>query len=386
MVKRRVGGILIAAFILLATASVSAAGSSAFLRILQLANDGTAVSVTLADGRTILTNLSPGSASDYIAFDADTSTFIRTTILPTRGPTFIREWSVPPLTPGHHTAVLVGAASDNSLEMTFIDEDNLCVDKLDKASCVILVNSIRNSPTLTVTSNSTPIVENAGYRQVAVGSAEARSYATLSAVDQNNPQNVIFRQQFGFFEPNVIYLYSLMGSYPGTSASSYQIGTIRRVPVDSMTFLRGLTADLQLSDGTTLYATENIVSILEQSGLDQLLSNNLLPLTVFAPTDGAALQAAASLYQCALSNTAALRELVLNHILVGSYNATQLVNAGSVSTLAGTNHSFRATADGFIIDNSVPVSNRLSYPTTNGMVYLTNSALVPPGFASRYCS
>src|SRR5690606_36414398 len=134
----------------------------------------------------------------------------------------------------------------------------------------------------------------------------------------------------------VIYLYSLVGSYPGSQFTDYNMGTLRRVPVDAMTFLRGLTADLQLTDGDTLFAMENIVSILEISGFDTLLANQGLALTVFAPTDGAVLEVAGDLYGCALTNATAMRDLILSHILIGSYTSSQLIEAGQISTMAGT--------------------------------------------------
>src|SRR5262249_35142193 len=154
---------------------------------------------------------------------------------------------------------------------------------------------------------------------------------------------------------NTVYIYSLHGSYPGTISRDYTIGVVRRVAVDTMTFLRSLKANLQLTDGTTLFAAENITAILEQTGFDQLIQNSALPLTVFAPTDQAIIQAAPELYQCVTTNPTAMRALILNHILVEAHTPDQLISGGSFTTMAGTTHTFQPTTGGFLIDNSVSV-------------------------------
>ncbi|MEP7290261.1 MAG: fasciclin domain-containing protein [Chloroflexota bacterium] len=376
------------AFALLTTIAVGQGTSDdqVFLRVLQAANDNTTVSFTLQDGRTVLSNFAPGSVSDYLPYELNRSTLVTVTITPPGGVSFAQEWAVPPLTSGHHTAAVVGSGRDNTLELIFIDEDTLCAGKLESGSCIILVNSIKNSPLLNISANSTPVIEEARYRQVVVGDVPAASYFNFTAVDENNPQAVVFRLQLQYFEPNVIYLYTLRGNYPARRASDYIIGSVRRVPVDTMTFLRGLTADLQLSDGNTLFAAENIVAVLEEAGLDQLLANTSLPMTVFVPLDEAVVEGAPDLYQCAIDNPAALRALILNHVLVGGYTAAQLVGEGTVPSLAGTSHSFRGASGGFFVDNQVFVPDSRSYPTSSGNAYLIDDLLVPNGFENRYCT
>lgn len=386
---RKMGWLILLAALAVLTTSVygqAASNDTAYLRIIQLANDGTTVTIPAQAGRTALTNLSSRSASDYIPYLANHSALITLTIIPASGSPYRQEWAIPPLTPGYHTAALVGGSRDNSLQLIFIDEDTLCAGKLASGSCVILVNNIRSSPPLRALANSLTVINNAGYRQAVVGSVAAGTYLDFTIVEQDNPQSVIFHDHLRFFEPNVIYIFSLIGSYPARTASDYVVDAIRRVPVDTMTFLRGLTAKLQLTDTKTLFATENIVAILEQSGFDQLLSNSRLPLTVFVPTDEAVMKIAGGLYQCVMGDPAAMRALILNHVLVGSYASDQLTRSRQLPSMDGTMHSFRATTGGFLIDNSVSVSDSLSYPTSSGNVYLIDSVLVPPGFADQYCT
>ncbi len=385
MFRKLVWGLLFAAFALLTTGT-AAQDDTAYLRVLQLANDGSTAGIALANGSTILTNIAPGSVSDYFTLAAEHSTFITLTISPTRGPAFRKEWAVPPLAAGYHTAALVGSSADNTLQLVFIDEDTLCAGKLAGGSCVIVINNIRNSPDLRLTANSIPVVDGVGYRQAVVGSVPAGTYLQLAAADTNNTQTVLFQQQFQVFEPNVIYLYNLRGNYVGRPSADYTAGTIRRVPVDTMTFLRGLTGKLQLTDTKTLFATENIVAILQQSGFDHLLQNAQLPLTILAPMDQAVAKISGDLYQCALSNPAAMRALILNHVLAGSYTPAQLASAGSVATVGGQTHTFRATNSGVLVDNAVLARDTLNYPTLNGNVYLIDQVLIPNGFTDQFCS
>lgn len=386
MLRKLSWGLLLLVFALLTTTTTFGQADTAYLRVLQLVNDGATAAIALQDGSTVLTTLAPGSVSDYITFEAEHSTLITLTIAPTRGAAFRKEWAVPPLTPGYHTAALVGSSAENNLQLIFIDEDTLCADKLASGSCVILVNNIRNAPPLSLIANRTPVVENAGYRQAVAGSAPAGTYLNFATVNASSPQTVLLQQRLQVFEPNVIYFYGLRGSYLGVPSTDYSAGTIRRVPVDTMTFLRGLTADLQLTDTRTLFATENIVAILEQSGFDRLLGNPQLPLTIFAPMDEAVVASASDLYPCVLDSPAAMRALILNHIIAGAYTPAQLTQARSIATVGGQTHTFRSGSGGIVIDNRVQAADTLYYPTRNGSLYLIDQVLVPDGFADQYCT
>ncbi len=358
--------------------------ATASLRLLNLDTSSTVVSARLEDGRGIATNLASGSASDYVPLTANRSTFLSVTFAPRGGTSFNREWAVPLLAPGHYTAAVVGRSTDITLQLIFISEDTLCADKLD-GSCIILINNVAGMPPVTLSAGSTRMIDNATYRHAVVNAVPARSYLGISAVNATNSNTTLFQLQRGFFAPNVISFYTLTGSYSAGTLSNFGVGTLQRVPVDTMTFLRGLTADLNLTGGSTLIAAENIVAVLDSVGFDQLLANPQLPLTVFAPTDEAVV-AAADLYQCALANPAALRTLILSHIVAGSYTPSQLISTGQLPSMSGMTHTFRRAANGgFLIDNTF-VSNSLGYPTTNGNVYLIDTVLVPPGFVDQYCS
>jgi hypothetical protein len=361
--------------------------SHAHLRIVQLASDVQAASVTLEDGTMALSNLTPGTASEYMVYSVNRSTFLRLGITPVNGVSSILERPIPPLTGGYYSAVLVGSALDNTLDLIVVDEQTACANRLASGSCIILVNNIKGSPPLTFIADN-PVIEDAQYRRVVVGHAPAGTYDDFIAVDLTNPEIIVFDLEPRFFEPNVIYFYGLTGDYPGQMFFDYTIGSTRRVPVDIMTFLRGLTAERQLTDGERLFATENIVFVLEEARLDLLLSNLRGAFTVFAPTDAAGFDIPTEILECAFRNPAAIRPLVLNHIILGSYTPAQLLEAGVVQTMAGTALTFIPTpeGDGFFIDNKVRVDNDLGYSTVNGNVYLTDTVLIPEGFEDEFCA
>lgn len=387
MLSKIVRIITLMGLVLLATGTVLADVSRfhAHVRVIQLAADVEAVSITLQNGRTVLTNLTPGTVSEYVPYFVNTSTFITVGITSVNGVSVTRQWPVAPLAPGYYTAALVGSSSDNTLELFLIDEDHVCEDELVSKSCVILVNNIKGSPPLTFLSDSFPLIVSAGYRQALVNHVPAGSYENFKAVDLSTLDRLIFQLPPGFFEPNVIYLYGLTGTYPGQMFFDYTFNTTRRVPVDMMTFLRGLTSDLQLSDGESLFSTENIVAILEEASFTELLTDQQQMLTVFAPTDAALLEISGELFECVTSNPLAVRALILNHVLADTYTASELINEALLPTMAGTTHSFTAAEGGFLVDNQVYVSDSFEYPTLNGVVYLVDTVLVPEGFVEEYC-
>ncbi len=379
--------VLIIALLAAAPAEADVSSTHAHLRVIQLASDVQAVSVTLEDGTTVLSNLTPGATSEYMIYPVNRSTFLRLGITPVSGVSSILESAIPPLAGGYYSAVLVGSALDNSLELIVVDEQTACANRLARGACIIVVNNIKGSPPLTFIADN-PVIEDAQYRRVVVGAALAGTYDDFIGVDLTNPENIVFEFEPRFFEPNVIYFYGLTGTYPGQMFFDYTFGSTRRVPVDIMTFLRGLTAERQLTDGERLFATENIVFVLEEARLDLILANARGSFTVFAPTDAAGFDIPTEILECAFRNPTAIRTLVLSHIILGSYTADQLVQAGVVETMAGTTLFFTPTpeGDGFFIDEQARVENDWGYSATNGNVYLTDAVLIPEGFENEHCA
>lgn len=366
-------------FFLLLTATASAS-DKAHLRFMPLVEGVRAVSVTLQDGTAALAGLAPAAVSDYIDMGTRRSTFIILGITPTgSSTTFFREWSLPPLAPGYYTAALVGSLGDNTLNLVLIDETRACESQ---TTCLIAVNNIKSSPVLSLIDGPDMLIEDVQYRQAAVEGLNPATLWEFATVLRDNTASVVFASQTKFFEPNTVYLYGFSGDF---ARRSFQMTAARRVTADIMTFLRGLKANVQLTDGEILFATENIVAVLEQSGFDDLLASPETEFTVFAPLDGATLQAVPALFACATANPQAMQALILNHILIGRHSPAALVEAGTLPTMGGGTHAFTPAEGGFMIDGTLRVDESLAYPAENGMVYLVDSVLVPEGFAEQYC-
>ncbi len=371
--------ILAALLLLTTTAQADVSDDHAHLRFMPLADNVQSVSVTLQDGRTVLSNLTTGAISDYLEMEVNRSGLIIIGITPTRGASSFREWSIPPLAPGYYTAALVGSSTDSTLNLIFINENDLC---RDEPTCLIVVNNVKGLTPLSLVDGADTLVDDIEYRQAVASPVAPATYYEFATVERINPTNVIFPPQTKFFEPNTIYLYGLSGGM----GTDYGMSVARRVTTDIMTFLRGLTADVQLTDGEILFAAENIVEVLEQSGYDTLLSNPYLDLTIFAPTDAAILDAVPELFGCATANPDAMQALILNHIVIGGRTPAELIDAQMLVTMGGEAHTFAPAANsGYLIDNQVFVEDSLAYPAENGMVYLVDSVLVPEGFVEQYC-
>jgi hypothetical protein len=355
------------------------------IRFVQLASDIQSVSILLEDGRTVISGMTPGTSTDYLLYVINRSTLITFTMVSPEGVLSTREWSVPPLSGGYYSAVLIGSSRDNTVEMTIIDEDAVCEGKSEVGACIIMVNNLRSSIPLTFAADNSVFIERVGYRHTVVNTVPATSYGRLVGLDSNNVM-IFDLQQPGIYAPNIIHFYGLVGTYPGQMFTDYGIVSTRRVATDIMTFLRGLTADLELTDGETFFSLENIVAILNEAGFGELLSNQQQTFTVFAPTDDAVLRAPIDIYACVTSNPEALRALILNHILVGVHTSTDLVDAETLPTMAGTTHSFFPAPGGFYVDNQVQVADSLGYSAINGNVYITDSVLIPEGFEEEYCT
>ena len=96
MVNKSVSVITMIGLVLLATGTALADVSRfhTHLRVMELASDVEAASLTLQNGRTVLTNLTPGTVSNYIAYSVNRSTFITMGITPISGISSTRQWPV----------------------------------------------------------------------------------------------------------------------------------------------------------------------------------------------------------------------------------------------------------------------------------------------------
>jgi hypothetical protein len=150
----------------------------------------------------------------------------------------------------------------------------------------------------------------------------------------------------GFWEPYTVYFWGLMGKYPGEPDEDYMFGggnwyTVASDPVSFLSAFKGkgLTYDSQL-----FYEFETAIAAIKAAGLEDTLASES-PLTIFVPTD----QAFANLPESTLDNLmedpAALKDVLLDHVVEGVPSYEEMVEAGTLKTLQGGELSITPSED-----------------------------------------
>jgi uncharacterized surface protein with fasciclin (FAS1) repeats len=120
---------------------------------------------------------------------------------------------------------------------------------------------------------------------------------------------------------------------------------------------------------------DTLVSLLRSAGLAKTLARNG-PFTVFAPTDAAFARVPESTLRSLGTDRAALRRVLLYHVLAGRYRKARLAGAGSVKTLAGPRLRVRRRGPGLRVQG-IRV-RRADVDASNGVIHVINRVLLPP--------
>ena len=119
-----------------------------------------------------------------------------------------------------------------------------------------------------------------------------------------------------------------------------------------------------------------LLSLAKKAGLVGALSGSG-PLTVFAPTD-AAFKAVPKATLTKLANDkAALRRVLLYHVLKGNVPASRVVTLRSAKTLAGPAIAIRVNGKSVFLNGSTKVV-KTDIGASNGTIHVINKVLLPP--------
>jgi transforming growth factor-beta-induced protein len=121
-----------------------------------------------------------------------------------------------------------------------------------------------------------------------------------------------------------------------------------------------------------------LVSLLERTGLNETLSNETQNYTVFAPDDDAFAGLSPEVAELLLNSTESetlLPEVLLYHVIEGSYNASDLSEIGVIETVQGENLVFNGTAENLTV-NEVNVTIA-DVRCGNGVLYVLDGVLLP---------
>ncbi len=119
-----------------------------------------------------------------------------------------------------------------------------------------------------------------------------------------------------------------------------------------------------------------LLSLAKKAGLAGALSGRG-PLTVFAPTD-AAFKAVPKATLTKLANDkAALRRVLLYHVVKGNVPASRVVSLKSAKTLAGPSIAIRVDGKSVFLNRSTKVV-KTDIGASNGTIHVINKVLLPP--------
>lgn len=118
-----------------------------------------------------------------------------------------------------------------------------------------------------------------------------------------------------------------------------------------------------------------LLSLVKQAGLADELSGTT-KLTVFAPTNAAFAKVPKSTLAALGKDKAALKRVLLYHVVPGKVTAAKVVKLRSAKTLAGPAVRIRVTGTTVRI-NSAKVT-KVNVMASNGVVHLIDSVLIPP--------
>ena len=96
--------------------------------------------------------------------------------------------------------------------------------------------------------------------------------------------------------------------------------------------------------------------------------------TVFAPTDAAFAKLPAGTLQSLLADPAALKKILLYHVISGTYPASDVISKTSLTTLAGQNVSVSTSGGVRVNDANVIATDVMA---RNGVIHVIDTVLIP---------
>lgn len=145
----------------------------------------------------------------------------------------------------------------------------------------------------------------------------------------------------------------------------------------------GSTAAAAANDRTIVATAANagqfdtLLALAKQAGLVGALSGSG-PLTVFAPTDAAFKAVPKATLNGLAKDKAALRRVLLYHVVKGNVPASRVVKLTSAKTLAGPAVAIRVNGASVFLNRSTKVV-KTDIKASNGTIHVVNKVLLPPG-------
>jgi hypothetical protein len=364
-----------------------AQAAPAQIHVLHLVDAGSNVDV-LIDDEAVLEDLAPGTFSDVL----EVASGRHTVTMPPHGTDVVGptiEESVT-LAAGHrYTLAVVGQAADDSLHLLVIDEtaEMEGVD-MSRQDFRIVINNIAGSPPISFLEEGRVLEQDLAYGAYSALAVEPFSWDTGMAFSGEEmaiifPFDLENDQVAGYWEPYTVYVYGMMGHYPGTPDEDYTFAmpSVSVVAPDLASFLAAFTPFDLTADYQTYLRFETLVAALEATGVSEALATGG-PYTIFAPTDAAFAALSYRQLTPVMDDLETLEQVLLNHVVEGAMSYEEMLEAGSVTTLSGTELPVVATWDEdeyyFGLGDDADVIN-FAYPMPDGsmLYFIRNHVLLP---------
>jgi hypothetical protein len=254
---------------------------------------------------------------------------------------------------------------------------------MSKSVFRILINNIEGLPALSFYENDMFVEKNIEYGSYSAACVPAFFWDTGKAIEGEDLDKILFDFDSeadgngGFWEPYTVYMWGLMGKYPGTPDEDYYFGggNWNTIAPDPVTFLSAFSGLGLKSSADMVYEFDTAVEAIQTAGLEETLAGEE-PMTLFIPTDQAFTALGDEL------DPEMLKDVLLYHVVDGAMSYDDLVAAGTVKTMQGTDITIGESQDDgatFTINGSAVVAN-FPYSLPNGtMVYFVSNEVLMPG-------
>jgi uncharacterized surface protein with fasciclin (FAS1) repeats len=131
---------------------------------------------------------------------------------------------------------------------------------------------------------------------------------------------------------------------------------------------------VQTAQGAGQFRT--LVSLVKRAGLAQTLSGKT-KYTVFAPTDAAFRKVPKGTLDALAKNRAALKQVLLYHVVKGAVPAKTVVRLRSARTVEGSKVRIKVRGGSVYLNGSTKVV-KTDVRASNGIIHVINKVLIPP--------
>jgi len=280
------------------------------------------------------------------------------------------------LAPGSdYTIALIGQSQDETLQPVLINESELVASLRNPqapASYAILLHGISDGPTIDLSVDGAKLLQELSFGEYGVVPISLAPHDILVTFSEE-PDRVLFENKGETPPANDLLLLTVMvGSYPDALDVS---GAVSRLPNRTVLDFLSTYTDAEGNTFNTLLAA------LEAAGLSESLAQESA-ITLFAPTDAAFAALPPETQALLFAYPAALREVLLGHVVDEVFTTRSLQQALTVTSRGGSSITITPTASGLQVNKDAALLFGGFPVVTNGNVIGIDQLLIPENIAS----